>query len=347
MFKLCDMISLKSLVFIFLISTSAIAQVGINTTNPDASSELDINSPNNNKGFLPPRLTTTQRNTIVSPAIGLMVFNTTINCLEWWTGTMWFNACGTNFIATLPSNSLCVGKTISKTPCSQVSGAILNDDATTTLGVEYDWSNATSNILGNGLGATTNTRALVEIGGQCWCRYNIDIANTNLTAFTNTTTSAWSGYYNTAANELAANEGRLFQWPAAMQGSIFERAQGVCPAGFHIPSDCEWMYLESVLGMSNADQQLAFFRNSGAVGSDISLLTSGGTNISGFTGLLAGIRDVGGTYSARTISAYWWSSSENGATNAWHRGVDSSNTGISRGSATQKASGICVRCLKD
>lgn len=51
-----------------------IAQIGINTTSPDASSALDITS--TSQGFLVPRMTTAQKNVIVSPANGLLVFDT-------------------------------------------------------------------------------------------------------------------------------------------------------------------------------------------------------------------------------------------------------------------------------
>lgn len=331
--------------FLLWFAQFVFSQVGIGTTVPNASSVLDLTS--TSAGFLPPRMTTAQRDAIATPAIGLVIYNTTINCIEWWNGNLWYNACGTTFQATIPTNPLCLGKTISKTPCSMVAGATLNDDVATPLGVEYDWSNATNATIGIGLGATTNTRALVEIGGQCWCRFNSDVTNTNLTAFTNTSTSAWSGYYSNAVNELAADEGRLYQWTAAMQGSITERAQGVCPAGFHIPSDCEWMYLEGVLGMSVAAMQQTFFRNSGNVGQDLSFLSSGGTNASGFTALLSGTRDVGGSYLNRTFSAYWWSSTESSSLNSIHRGLDSSNIGSSRNPNIAKAQAFCLRCLKD
>lgn len=335
----------SSTIFLLWFVQLIFSQVGIGTTTPNSSSILDLTS--TSAGFLPPRMTTLQRDAITAPAVGLLIYNTTINCIEWWSGSLWYNACGTTFQATIPTNSLCIGKTISKTPCSMVAGATLNDDSTTPLGVEYDWSNATNTTIGIGLGASTNTRALVEIGGQCWCRFNSDIANTNLTAFTNVSTSAWSGYYNNAVNEPAADEGRLYQWTAAMQGSIYERAQGVCPAGFHIPSDCEWMYLEGVLGMSVAAMQQTFFRNSGNVGQDLSFLSSGGTNSAGFTGLFAGNRDAAGTYFNRTISAYWWSSTESSSLNSVHRGLDSSNIGSSRNPNIAKAQAFCLRCLKD
>ena len=129
---------MKRILFIiiaFCSSSFSSAQVGIGTTNPDASSVLDLTS--TTAGLLPPRMTTTQRDAILSPAVGLFIYNTTINCMEWWTGNIWYNGCGTTFQATIPANSLCVGKTISKTPCSMVAGATLNDDPLTTLGAEW------------------------------------------------------------------------------------------------------------------------------------------------------------------------------------------------------------------
>ena len=55
-------------------------QVGIGTTSPNASAILDISS--TTKGFLPPRMTTAQELAIVSPANGLLVFNSSTKCLD-------------------------------------------------------------------------------------------------------------------------------------------------------------------------------------------------------------------------------------------------------------------------
>ena len=68
---------------IFTLCVTAWSQgVGVNETgaNPNASAILDASS--TNKGFLLPRMTTTQRNGISNPAKGLMVYNTTLNCLQ-------------------------------------------------------------------------------------------------------------------------------------------------------------------------------------------------------------------------------------------------------------------------
>lgn len=66
--------------------TSA-GNVGIGTPTPHASSLLDVSS--TTKGFLPPRMTTLQRDAIASPAAGLVIFNTTTNSLELRNSTAW------------------------------------------------------------------------------------------------------------------------------------------------------------------------------------------------------------------------------------------------------------------
>jgi hypothetical protein len=60
--------------------------VGFGTATPDAKSVIDLTS--TTKGFLPPRMTTTQRNAIASPPAGLMIYNTTTNKLNVYT-TAW------------------------------------------------------------------------------------------------------------------------------------------------------------------------------------------------------------------------------------------------------------------
>lgn len=64
------------------------AQVGIGITTPNASAQLDVTS--TTKGFLPPRMTLAQRNAIVSPAAGLVIYNTTSKGFECYNGTSWY-----------------------------------------------------------------------------------------------------------------------------------------------------------------------------------------------------------------------------------------------------------------
>ena len=66
--------------------------VGIGTVSPASSAMLDVNS--TSKGFLMPRMSTEQRNAIVSPATGLQIFNTDNQCINIYDGSNWIENCG-------------------------------------------------------------------------------------------------------------------------------------------------------------------------------------------------------------------------------------------------------------
>ena len=61
--------------------------LGVGTATPATSAQLDVSS--TTKGFLPPRMDSTQRNAIVSPAAGLTIYNTTLNAVQVYNGTVW------------------------------------------------------------------------------------------------------------------------------------------------------------------------------------------------------------------------------------------------------------------
>ncbi len=74
---------MKKLIFFYLLLGNVFLQaqnVGIGTSSPDPTALLEMQT--NDKGVLIPRLTTTERNAIVSPADALMIFNLTTRCLE-------------------------------------------------------------------------------------------------------------------------------------------------------------------------------------------------------------------------------------------------------------------------
>ncbi|WAC02295.1 hypothetical protein N7U66_00530 [Lacinutrix neustonica] len=74
-------------IVILFITTTALAQVGVGTTSPDASSALDISS--TTQGLLAPRMTTTERTAIVSPAKGLLVFDIDNDAFYFYDGANW------------------------------------------------------------------------------------------------------------------------------------------------------------------------------------------------------------------------------------------------------------------
>ena len=79
-----------------LLTQSALAQgIGINETgaDPHPAAMLDVSS--TTKGFLPPRMTTAQRDAIANPVNGLMIFNSTTGCLNYSQNGNWYETCGT------------------------------------------------------------------------------------------------------------------------------------------------------------------------------------------------------------------------------------------------------------
>jgi hypothetical protein len=77
---------------IFIVTYSSFSQVGIGTTTPASSAALEISS--TSKGFLPPRMSLSQINSILSPVEGLFVYNTDSNCFQFYNGVAWSDCIG-------------------------------------------------------------------------------------------------------------------------------------------------------------------------------------------------------------------------------------------------------------
>jgi uncharacterized protein (TIGR02145 family) len=80
-----------TILLLLLVSSGVYGQRGIGTNTPDPAAILELAS--TSKGFLPPRMSTTERNGISTPPAGLVIYNTTTNCLQWFNGALWFDYC--------------------------------------------------------------------------------------------------------------------------------------------------------------------------------------------------------------------------------------------------------------
>jgi len=171
------------------------------------------------------------------------------------------------------------------------------------------------------------------------------------------------GYNGTSVSSARATGnyrtyGVLYNWAAAMNGAGSSDAnpsgvQGVCPTGWHLPSDSEWKELEMYLGMSQAEADERGWRGTDEGGKMKETGTAhwnspntGATNSSGFTALLGGYRSIDGTFYPMYYYAVFWSSTEGSSYDAWDRllGYDYSEVGRL---SDNKAYGFSVRCLRD
>lgn len=138
---------------------------------------------------------------------------------------------------------------------------------------------------------------------------------------------------------LCEKYGGLYQWEEAMQYSTSESTQGICPAGWHIPSDSEWKILEMLLGMSGQDADTILWR-----GTDYGLMIQP-EGETGFESLRAGNRNFRGGFNEIGNDGYFWTSSMDGDAHAWRRGVSLNEGGIYR-SKNLVSFGFSVRCVK-
>ncbi|MBP7060384.1 MAG: fibrobacter succinogenes major paralogous domain-containing protein [Candidatus Moranbacteria bacterium] len=198
----------------------------------------------------------------------------------------------------------------------------------------------------------------VEIGNQCWMQQNLRVGNTisiPQPALNNGGGNIEKYCYGNSGVNCSNNpnlnnpDGGLYAWDEAMQYSLIERAQGICPTNWHIPSNDEWYQLEQAVDATVLPNAADDAENGTDVGAK---LRSNG--LSGFEGNLAGGYSLwSGIYGFRyrTTNGFYWSSTVNGGS-AWSHSLASAVDTVKRisvqrdlGNGTQSA--LSVRCLKD
>ncbi|MFM8492321.1 MAG: FISUMP domain-containing protein [Bacteroidota bacterium] len=228
-----------------------------------------------------------------------------------------------------------------------VSGVVTNNGTITNNGQLMLRSCGTYSVLD----IDGNSYNTLQIGTQCWTQSNLKVSKyrngnsisniTDQTAWSQTNTSntgAWCNYNNDAAN--ATLYGKLYNWYAVND------SRGLCPTGWHVPSDAEWTTLTDFLGGASAAG--GKMKNTGTT------LSSGGwnspntgaTNSTGFTGLPGGFRGSGGPFVDLGLYGYWWSSSDAGSGLARFQFLFRGSAFATRNSNNHR-SGYSVRCIRD
>jgi uncharacterized protein (TIGR02145 family) len=193
------------------------------------------------------------------------------------------------------------------------------------------------------------TYDLVEIGGQCWFADNLATDKyrngDSINNSPNTTSGAYIFYNDDLANDSIY--GKLYNWYATVD------SRGLCPDGWHVPSDCDWMYLEGSIGMPVTQQDSTGHRgiNEGGSMKAIQQWTTpnvGATNFSGFSALPGGYFLTFGVFYGIGDFGGYWSTTDNwlNLNNAWYRNLSFGGAGVDR-YTLEKLSGMSVRCIKD
>lgn len=193
-----------------------------------------------------------------------------------------------------------------------------------------------------------NIYSTVLIGSQTWLAANLRTSKyndntpipmvTEGTDWYNLTSGAYCWYDNEAANEIPY--GKLYNWYAV-------NSQKLCPAGWHVPNEAEWLELASSLGGTTvAGGKL---KTTGTLEAGTGLWkdpNSGATNEIGFSGLPGGRRYDNGSFELKGIRSAWWSSQEDfpGYAFFWNTGH---NTVVLNGASQSFKNGMSVRCIKD
>ena len=188
-------------------------------------------------------------------------------------------------------------------------------------------------------GQTYNT---VKIGTQCWFKENLNIG-TRINGIQNQTNNSTIEKY--CYNDQESNcdtYGGLYQWDELMQYVTTQGAKGICPDGWHIPTDAEWTTLTTYLG----GESVAGGKMKEAGTAHWASPNTGATNSSGFTALPGGYRGTGGGFYGLAGNAYFWSSSQYGVTYTWSRVLYCGNEYVGRTNLI-KTYGFSCRCLQD
>lgn len=160
---------ITSAIFIFIsIIFTCNSQVGIGTTTPDSSSILDIES--TNQGILIPRLTTAQENTITSPAMGLLVYNTDLKNFRFNYG----NTATPNWIRTSRNISVKYSNNAADTSSNINTNSVITAPIISTL----EWNDDTTLFTVN---AAANTITILQTG-RYRISVNISLSTTSMTA---------------------------------------------------------------------------------------------------------------------------------------------------------------------
>ena len=198
------------------------------------------------------------------------------------------------------------------------------------------------------------TYGYVDIGTQRWMCQNLNIG-TKINGSSNQTNNSIIEKY--CYNDVVSNcniYGGFYQWDEMMQyhpsdNGTTGTTQGLCPSGWHIPTDAEWTALTTSLGGESVAG--GKMKTTGTIEAGTGLWYSpntDATNESRFTVLPGGYRFYSdGKFGGLGYYANFWSSTDSDATYAWSRYLNYNDANVGRYKWSFKTYGLSCRCVKD
>ncbi len=227
-------------------------------------------------------------------------------------------------------------------------------------------SNPGSFACGQSVNYAGENYPTVQIGTQCWFQKNLNVGTMIQGANDQTNNSILEKYCYNNDSANCAIYGGLYQWAEAVQyqngasntaspsPAFSGNVKGMCPTGWHVPSDGEWCTLTTFLdstvdcttyGWSGIDV-------GGKMKSTNSLWNSpitGATNSSGFSSIPSGYLSptTPSTFIGKGDTSPIWSCNQSSNINAITRELLNYNLKVFRNNQVYKSHGFSVRCLKD
>lgn len=229
--------------------------------------------------------------------------------------------------------------------------AYATNSAGTSYGNMKTFTTAPSTNINYGGGVTDidgNTYKSIIIGNQEWIAENLKVTTYNdgssipNVANSSQWNSLYSGayrYYKDDKTTYASLYGAYYNWYAVNTGKL-------CPTGWHVPSDSEWMELIDFLQTDGHGGNEAVAIKSTTGWLIYNGLDGNGTDDYGFNAVGGGSVAGSGNFDGEKYYAYWWSSTFYDSYTAWSTNVTFSTKIIQRSNLT-KQFGYSVRCLKD
>jgi uncharacterized protein (TIGR02145 family) len=280
-----------------------------------------------------------------------------------------------------PGPSVSDHKTTNGAGTGSFTSSITGLDPGTTYYVRAYATNSAGTAYGNEVSFTTetvpgntvtdidgNVYQTVQIGAQIWMGENLKttryangsaiplVEDTSAWELLTDNDRAYCWYDNSTTNRDIY--GGLYSWAAAANGSAGSNAnpsglQGVCPDGWHLPSEAEWQQLELFLGISPSEISIEDWRGTveGGMLKETGLAhwlspNSGATNTSQFTALPGGYRAPNGLYYNMGKAANMWTSTKTDGSSAWFHRVDYNRSNILH-TPVELKNGYSIRCVKD